>query len=128
MWAYGQNVKSRILIEMSLKPPMPEERRRAERFRVNLDIQWEGASGRRKGTISDISTSGCFILTSPEVVIPEAIKIGINLPKGKSVMLPGEAVYSTEEIGFALRFSELGKKEKLFLQRLIDSARRNLTS
>jgi hypothetical protein len=106
---------------------MIEERRRAERFRVNLDIQWEGTSGRRKGTISDISTSGCFILTSPEVVATEPIKVGIQLPKGKSVTLPGEAVYSTEEIGFALRFTDLGNKEQLFLQRLIDSARRKLS-
>ncbi|MBA2734519.1 MAG: PilZ domain-containing protein [Acidobacteria bacterium] len=106
---------------------MIEERRRAERFQVNLDIQWEGTSGRRKGTISDISTSGCFILTSPEVVATEPIKVGIQLPKGKSVTLPGEAVYSTEEIGFALRFTDLGKNEELFLQRLIDSARRKLS-
>lgn len=105
---------------------MIEERRRAERFRVNLDVRWEGASGQRKGTISDISTSGCFILTSPEVEAAEPIKVGIQLPQGKTVTLPGEAVYSTEEIGFALRFTDLGQKEQLFLQRLIDSARRKL--
>lgn len=105
---------------------MSEERRRAERFRVNLDIRWEGSSGQRKGTISDISTSGCFILTSPEVAATEPIKIGIQLPQGKIMTLPGEAVYSTEEIGFALRFTNLGKQEELFLQRLIDSARRKL--
>ena len=105
---------------------MIEEKRRAERFRVNLDIQWEATSGRRKGTISDISTSGCFILTSPEVVASEPVKVGIQLPKGKSMTLPGETVYTTEEIGFALRFTDLGRKEKLFLKRLIDSARRKL--
>ena len=99
------------------------ERRRAERFRVNLDIQWEGASGQRKGTISDISTIGCFILTSPEVVAAEPIKVGIQLPRGETFTLPGEAVYSTEEIGFALRFTGLGKQEQLFLRRLIDYAR-----
>lgn len=110
-----------------LKRAMSVERRRAERFRVNLDIQWEGTLGRRKGTISDISTSGCFILTSPEVVATEAIKVGFQLPQGKIVMLPGEAVYSTEEIGFALRFTDLGKKEQMFLERLINSARKKLS-
>ena len=105
---------------------MIEERRRAERFQINLDIKWEGTSGQRKGTISDISTSGCFILTSPEVVAAEPIKVGIQLPKGKIVTLPGEAVYSAAEIGFALRFTGLGKTEQRFLQRLIDSARRKL--
>lgn len=107
---------------------MSVERRRAERFHVNLDIRWEGSSGQRKGTISDISTSGCFILTSPEVVASEPVKVGIQLPKGKIMTLPGEAVYSTEEIGFALRFTNLGEQEELFLQRLIESARRKLTA
>ena len=111
---------------VTLKQAMRVERRRVERFRVNLDIRWEGASGLRKGTISDISTDGCFILTSPEVVATEPVKIGIQLPQGVVVTLPGEAVYSMEEIGFGLRFTGLGRTEQLFLQRLIDSARRKL--
>jgi hypothetical protein len=106
---------------------MIEERRHAERFRVNLEVQWEGSDGRRKGTISEISTIGCFILTSPEVVATEPIKIGIQLPRGESMTLPGEAVYTMEEIGFAIRFTDLSTVEKHFLQRLSDSARRMLT-
>jgi hypothetical protein len=103
---------------------MMEERRRAERYQVNLDVQWESTSGMRKGTISDISTSGCFILTSPEIAATEPVRIGIQLPKGKSVTLPGQAVYLTEEIGFAMRFIDLGLTEQRFLQRLTEAARR----
>jgi hypothetical protein len=100
------------------------ERRRAERVWVILDVSWEGASGQRKGTISDISTIGCFILTSPEVAVAEPIRVGIQLPTGRIITLLGEAVYSTEEIGFALRFTGLDSQEKLFLKRLVESARK----
>ena len=104
-----------------------EERRRAERFRVNVDALWESATRLRKGTISDISTSGCFVLTAPEITANEPVKIGIQFPSGKGVTLSGEAVYAVEEIGFALRFTELSEREQQFLHRLIDSARKNLS-
>ncbi|HEX8890560.1 MAG TPA: PilZ domain-containing protein [Pyrinomonadaceae bacterium] len=103
-----------------------QERRRAERFRVNVDALWESSTCQRKGTISDISTSGCFVLTSPQIQVNEAIEIGIKFPNGKDITLSGEAVYAVEEIGFALRFTELGERERRFLHRLIDSARKNL--
>ncbi|HUQ33620.1 MAG TPA: PilZ domain-containing protein [Pyrinomonadaceae bacterium] len=103
---------------------MLNERRRAERYQVNLAVQWESASAQRQGTISDISTSGCFILTTPEIVATEPVWVGIQLPKGKSVTLPGQAVYLTEEIGFAMRFIDLGLTEQRFLQRLVETARK----
>lgn len=103
-----------------------EERRRAPRFQVNVEMRWESASRQNKGTISDISTSGCFVLTAPEVAVKELIKVGIPLPGGKAVTLSGETVYTVEEIGFAMRFVELGKREQQFLQRLVNSARKKL--
>jgi len=104
-----------------------QERRRAERYRVNVDALWENSTRRqRRGTISDISTSGCFLLTAPEVKVNEPVKVGIQFPGGKAVTLSGEAVYAVEEIGFALRFTDLGEQERRFLHRLINSARKNL--
>lgn len=103
-----------------------EDRRRAPRFQVNVDMHWASASRQNKGTISDISTSGCFVLTAPEVTAKELVRVGIPLPGGKAVTLSGEAVYTVEEIGFALRFVDLGRQEQQFLHRLINSARRKL--
>lgn len=103
-----------------------KEKRAAERFRVNVDALWESATIRRKGTISDISTNGCFMLTAPEIKAKEPVKVGIPLPGGKGVTLSGEAVYAVEEIGFALKFTNLAEPEQQFLQRLIDSARKRL--
>lgn len=103
-----------------------KEKRTAPRFRVNVDVQWESATVQRKGTISDISTSGCFMLTAPEIKAREMVKVGIQLPSGKGITLTGETVYAVEEIGFALRFTNLAEPEQQFLQRLIDSARKRL--
>lgn len=104
-----------------------QERRGAERFRVNVDTLWASATRQRKGTISDISTSGCFVLTTPEIKVKEPIMLGILFPSGKGVTLTGETVYAVEEIGFAVRFTDLGERERRFLNRLIDSARKNLS-
>jgi hypothetical protein len=103
-----------------------QERRRAERFRVNVDARWESDSIQREGTISDISTIGCFVLTSPDITANAPVKLGILLPNGKGVTLSGETVYTVEEIGFAVRFTDLGELERQFLRRLIDIARRKL--
>ena len=43
------------------------DRRGNERFVVNIDVEWEGLTGKQTGTISDISVSGCFVLCSGEV-------------------------------------------------------------
>ena len=44
-----------------------EERRRARRFAVTIDVDWESHFGRRTGTMSDISEEGCFILSEVDV-------------------------------------------------------------
>lgn len=85
------------------------ERRRAERIKVNLPAHWEGTSTRERGTISDISVSGCFLLTGGEPTPGEAVNLALELSKGRTIQLSGEVVYRTEEIGFAVRFRDGGK-------------------
>lgn len=105
---------------------MYEERRRAERFRVNLPANWEGASVRERGVISDLSTTGCFLLTGGETAPGEPVSVALELPKGKSIKLRGEVVYRTEEIGFAVRFTseDAGRTQLTKFLNLIISKRR----
>jgi len=85
------------------KYPGPE-RRRAERIKVNFRARWQGVLASRKGDITDLSLTGCFILT-PDLVSPgETIKLEITLPGTGSIRLEGEVVYKIEEMGFAIRF------------------------
>lgn len=94
------------------------ERRTSPRFAVNIEIRWESIGGERGGTISDISTRGCFVLCSGEVEDGENAKIKIPLMSGETIELWGEIVNHVYEMGFGVRFVELGDKERLFLERL----------
>jgi c-di-GMP-binding flagellar brake protein YcgR len=84
---------------------MYQDRRRAERVKVNLPARWEGGAARERGTISDISATGCFLLSGGETKPGESVSVALELPKGRSIQLSGEVVYRTEEIGFAVRFT-----------------------
>jgi hypothetical protein len=94
------------------------DRREASRFAVNIEIFWESIAGTQSGTISDISTIGCYVLCSGEVIDGESIKIHIPLMSGEKVELWGEVVNHVFEMGFGLRFIELGKTQQLFLEKL----------
>ena len=95
------------------------ERRRAERVRVNLDVVFADQSRQHKGTISDISTSGCFILAATEAATAEPITVTIQLPSKKTVRLTGEVVYNTPEIGFAVHFKGLPASGLSFIEKLV---------
>ena len=91
---------------------MGEERRRAKRFRVNLPARWEGARARERGTISDLSITGCFVLTDGQTVRGEPVRLTMQLPGGAQISLGAEVVYYTEEIGFAVRFTAAEAADK----------------
>jgi hypothetical protein len=105
---------------------MSEERRRAERLRLNLPARWEAATARERGTVSDISVTGCFLLTGGETAPGEPVRVALELPKGRTIELRGEVVYRTEEIGFAVRFTseDAGRTQLVKLLNLIISKRR----
>lgn len=83
---------------------MNNERRRAPRVRVNLPARWEGALHQETATITDLSTSGCFVLSGGTVEVKELIWLEIQLPGGP-VQYWAEVVDAAFEIGFAVRFN-----------------------
>lgn len=99
------------------------DRRHKDRFKVSIEIEWEGSAGRKKGTINDLSTDGCFILCSGEVDDNERLKIYFPLTNGKAIQLWGEVVNHVQEIGFAMRFIKLTEAQKDFLETFVDTLR-----
>ncbi len=99
------------------------ERRAAERFQVNIDIEWEGLVGSKTGTISDISPHGCFILCSGEVEDGETVKLFFPLTDGRKIQLWGEVSNHVFEIGFAIKFIELSEAQSEFLEVFVDTLR-----
>ena len=99
------------------------ERRTEDRFKSNIEIEWEGLVGRKPGTISDLNTQGCFVLCSGEVADGENVKIFFPLTDGRKIQLWGEVVNHFYEIGFAMKFIELTDAQTEFLEVFVDTLR-----
>jgi hypothetical protein len=76
-----------------------------------------------EGHIVDLSSTGCFVLTSDRVKPKELIRIEIQLPTEGWMYLWGEVVYRIEEMGFALSFTGVSDMEQAMLNLLIDFVR-----
>jgi hypothetical protein len=96
------------------------ERRISDRVRVNLNARWEGVLTQREGTVTDISSTGCFILTSAQVKVGELVRLEIETPTEGWIYIWGEVVYLIKEMGFALQFTGTGDNEHAMLGLLID--------
>lgn len=83
---------------------MDHERRRAPRVRVSLPARWEGALHQENAQITDLSTSGCFVLSGGSVEVKELIWLEIQLPDAP-IRYWAEVVDAAYEIGFAVRFN-----------------------
>ena len=102
---------------------MIEERRASERVWANLPARWEGVLSSRDGQVTDLSQTGCFVVTRTDVQPKELIRLEIELETGRRLYLWGEVVYTIEEIGFALRFTGTEETELRMLDALIEFVR-----
>jgi hypothetical protein len=96
-----------------------QERRAAERRRIDLHARWEALNTQGRGAVCDLSSLGCFVLASAEVKPGELIRLEINFPQ-ESVWLWGKVVYAVAEMGFALRFAFGDEADQLVLSTLIE--------
>ena len=102
---------------------MIEERRANERVRANLPARWEGVLASREGQVTDLSQTGCFVVTKADVQPKELIRLEVEMETGRRLYLWGEVVYIVEEIGFALRFTGTEETELRMLAALIEFVR-----
>jgi len=83
-----------------------EERRRARRIKVNLSARWEGVLTHQQAQVTDLSTTGCFLLSGGQVEAKELVRLEIELPDGP-IYFWAEVVDAAYEIGFAVRFTAI---------------------
>ena len=95
------------------------DRRAADRFRASVEIEWDDGSGRKAGTLSDISELGCFVLCEGDVRDGEAVQLYLPLTTGMKVPFPAEISNHVYEIGFAARFQPLSEPQRDFLENFI---------
>ncbi|MDX6558955.1 MAG: PilZ domain [Blastocatellia bacterium] len=96
-----------------------QERRAAERLRIDLNTRWEALRTQGRGAVCDLSSLGCFVLTSAAVKPGELIRLEVNFP-AENATLWGQVVYAVAEMGFALRFAFGNEADKDMLDRSIE--------
>ena len=108
---------------------MERERRSAPRARVKLAARWEGVLSRENGTVTDLSRSGCFMLTGGKVEVKELVWLEIQLTDKQAVNFWAEVVNQASDIGFALKFNSSSPEDEAalaaFLEKIFQSQGQN---
>jgi hypothetical protein len=91
---------------------MEKDRRSAPRARVKLTARWEGVLSRENGTVTDLSRSGCFMLTGGKVEVKELVWLEIQLTDKQAVNFWAEVVNQASDIGFALKFNSSSPEDE----------------
>jgi hypothetical protein len=99
---------------------MEKDRRSSPRVRVKLQARWEGALSRENATVTDLSRSGCFVLTGGKVEVKELVWLEIQLTDKQTVNFWAEVVDAASEIGFALKFNSTSPEDEAALARYLD--------
>ena len=99
---------------------MEIERRKAPRARVKLAARWEGAMSRENATVTDLSRTGCFVLTGGKVEVKELVWLEIQLTDTEAVNFWAEVVDAASEIGFALKFNSSSPEDEAILARYLE--------
>lgn len=98
------------------------ERRATNRYPVEVEVEWEGSSGRQAGTISDVSLDGCFVLSSGDIQDGDAVKLFVPLADGMKVQFDGKVANHVYEIGFGIRFGSLSAAQRDLLTQMVRRA------
>lgn len=99
---------------------MEKERRSAPRARVKLAARWEGAMSRENATVTDLSRSGCFVLTGGKVEVKELVWLEIQLTEDQKVNFWAEVVSEAADIGFALKFNAGSPEDEAALAKFLE--------
>lgn len=101
---------------------MTDDRRNQRRVPAIIDVSWEEASGRHEARISDISASGCFIITIFRATLGEIINFKLYLPEETPIEIMGEVLYELPTSGFGIRFiTSLSETDWQRVERVINS-------
>lgn len=107
---------------MANNEKLPDEERRVEnRIRLTVDVEWDSNDGRHPGTLSDLSSRGCFVLAAGFFTEGEAVRVHLPITEGEDFEVVGEIVNQYPDLGFALRFMNLTDDQR---QSLNDFAKR----
>ena len=104
---------------------MGTERRKSPRAKVNLAARWEGAATLEEARVTNLSETGCFVLSGGTVEIRELIRLEITFPDESEIYPWAEVIDEANEIGFAVRFNSMDDEELERLRQFLKQALAN---
>jgi hypothetical protein len=93
-----------------------EDRRSEKRTRVAADIEWSAAGDVTPGRLGDLSSNGCFVLTSGDFGEGEVVRLYFPTTDGTRLEILAEIRNYVEDIGFAARFVSLTDAQREFVR------------
>ena len=75
---------------------------------------------RDNGTVTDLSRTGCFVLTGGNVEVKELVWLEIQLSDTQAVTFWAEVVDHASDIGFALKFNSTSPEDEATLAKFLE--------
>ena len=106
--------------DASLPATKPSDRRRARRFHCNgkVEVNRIPSTGKRQGTLKDLSHSGCCIELEQPFAAPSYLEVMIDT--GSTRLRLTGTVRSSRKKAMGIEFAQVGASARLLLQELIE--------
>jgi hypothetical protein len=120
--AYGQKVKNLDIAKTDAPLPStkPSDRRRTRRFHCDgkVEVNRIPSTGKRQGTLRDLSHSGCCIELDEPFAAPSYLEVMIDT--GSTRLRLTGTVKSCRKKAMGVEFAQVGSSARLLLQELIE--------
>ena len=120
--AHGQKVKNLDIAKTDAPLPAtkPSDRRRTRRFHCDgkVEVNRIPSTGKRQGTLRDLSHSGCCIELDEPFAAPSYLEVMIDT--GSTRLRLTGTVKSCRKKAMGVEFAQVGSSARLLLQELIE--------
>jgi len=96
-----------------------DERRKAWRTGLVLDVWYEGENGRAETHISDLSVQGAYIETITPLPVGSTFKLVFVLPDSMVIETQGTVVRCESRRGMGIKFISLSLEQSNYIRQFI---------
>ena len=101
---------------------MAEDRRKARRKTLLVEVYYEGAGTRAQTRISDISANGVFIETLSPLPDGSNIRLAFTPPGGRRIEVEGIVTQSQPGIGMGVAFTRIKPEDARLIEQIVSAS------
>jgi uncharacterized protein (TIGR02266 family) len=98
---------------------MDEEKRRAWRSTIILEVKYEGAGVRAETRISDLSATGVFVDTMSPPPVGSHLRLSFRLPDGHLIEAEGVVAQAQPGIGMGIDYTKINPEDVRRIRQII---------